>query len=280
MMWGRPVRGSCVTEAAVLAAAFLLLALGAPLVAQPLHYGISPAEIELVPPPGGTASGILVVYNQSERRIRFTVSLEDIFIRPSGTMDVLAPGSVPWSAVALSKVTPAQFDLDPSRTMRVRITVTVPADARGGRYAVIVVSPTPVLQTSVVGGTVSVIVPKLAAKLLVPVHGTEDVHGDIVSMVAAPLPGGKGADVKVVFKNTGNVHVRTTGYLLVLDPAGQQVSKIALPDTLDLPSSMREFKATWAAAVLSPGPYTLRAVVDYGGAALVAGEIAFTARKP
>src|SRR2546427_166930 len=143
MMWGRPVRGSCVTKAAVLAAAFLLFALGAPLVAQPLHYGISPAEIELVPPPGGTASGILVVYNQSERRIRFTVSLEDIFIRPSGTMDVLAPGSVPWSAVALSKVTPAQFDLDPSRTMRVRITVTVPATARGGRYAVIVVSPTP-----------------------------------------------------------------------------------------------------------------------------------------
>ena len=43
---------------------------------------------------------------------------------------------------------------------------------------------------------------------------------------------------------------------------------------------MREFKATWAAAVLSPGSYTLRAVVDYGGAALVAGEIAFTARKP
>src|SRR2546422_284894 len=187
MMWGRPVRGSCVTKAAVLAAAFLLFALGAPLVAQPLHYGISPAEIELVPPPGGTASGILVVYNQSERRIRFTVSLEDIFIRPSGTMDVLAPGSVPWSAVALSKVTPAQFDLDPSRTI---------------------------------------------------------------------------------------------GYLLFLDPAGQQVSRIALPDTLFLPWSMRDFRPTWGAAVLSPGSYTLRAVVDYGGAALVAGEIAFTARKP
>ena len=279
-MWGRPTRGARVTKAAVLAAAFLLFAAGAPLVAQPLRYGISPAEIELVPPPGGTASGILVVYNQSDRRIRFSVSLEDIFIRPSGTMDVLAPGSMAWSAAALSKVTPAQFDLDPARSIRVRITVTVPADARGGRYGVIVVSPTPVLQTSVAGGTVSVIVPKLAAKLLVPVHGTEVVGGDIVNMLAAPLPGGKGADIKIVFKNTGNVHVRTSGYLLVLDSAGHQVTKIGLPDTLVLPSSVREFKATWATTTLSQGTYTLRAVMDYGGTALVAGEIAFIARKP
>jgi hypothetical protein len=234
--------------------------------------------VELVPAPGGTASGIVVVYNRSGRRVRFRVSVEDIAVRPNGTVDVLRPGSTPWSLAALTRVLPSEFDLDSDRSLPVRVTVTVPADARGGRYGAVVVAPTPVLQTTGVTGTVSVVVPKLACRLLVRVRGTEVISGDILTMVAASRPDG-GADARLLFKNTGNVHVRVVGFVAILDATGRQAGKVVLPDVVVLPSGVREFRVTWATP-LAPGSYLVRAVLDYGGPALLAGETGLQVRAP
>lgn len=263
------------------AAAFLVFLFSAAVPAQPLQFGISPAELELVPTPGGTATGVLVVFNRSSSRLRFSVKLEDMYIRPSGEMNLLKSGSLESSVAKLTRVLPSEFDLDPNHQMPVRVSVTVPPDARGARYGAIVVSPAPVLQTPAgTRGTVSIMVPKVVAKLLVPIRGTEVVGGAIVNMLAAPKPGGKGADIKVVFRNSGNVHARTTGDVFVLDASGQQVGKVRLPEALVLPSSIREFRLSWDAKPLEPGTYTVRAVMDYGAAVLVSGEVGFTYRKP
>lgn len=262
------------------AAAFLILLLSAALDAQPLHFGISPGEIELLPAPGGTATGTLIVMNRSPRRVRFSVKVEDMYIRPSGELHLVAGGQLEWSVAKFSRVMPAEFDLDAGTHMPVRVTVTLPPDARGGRYGAIVVSPTPVLQTGGPRGTISVIVPKLAARLLVPVRGTEVVQAAIVSMLAAPRPGGKGAEIKVVFRNSGNVHVRVSGDVAIRNEQGQQLGKLVIPESLVLPASLRKFKLSWEAKGLEPGTYTVRAVLDYGADVLVAGEVAFAVRKP
>src|SRR3990172_8395443 len=77
------------------AAAFLLFVLLAPaLRAEPLRFGISPGDLELVPAPGGTASATLLVMNDSAHRVRFHVQVQDIFLRPGGQLDVLPAGSL------------------------------------------------------------------------------------------------------------------------------------------------------------------------------------------
>ena len=262
---------------AAAAAALALLPAASAGQAQPLSFGLSPPEVELVPAPGGTASGVVVVYSRSGRRVRFRASVEDIAIRPSGIVDLLRPGTTAWSLAGLTRVLPAEFDLDPDRSLPLRVTVTVPSDARGGRYGAVVVAPTPVLQTTGVTGTLSVVVPKLAARLLVKVRGTEVVSADIVAMVAAPRP--PGADVRVTFKNTGNVHVRVQGFVALLDASGRQVGKVALSDVVVLPGGVREFRAAWATP-LPPGTYTVRTVLDYGGPVLLAGETGLHVRGP
>ena len=263
------------------AAAFLLFLFVAPgaLVAQPLRFGISPGDLELVPAPGGTASATLLVMNHSAQRVRFQVQIQDIFLRPGGEMDVLPAGTLEWSVAKMARVTPAEFELEAGQAMPVRVSVTVPPDARGGRYGAVVVSPSPILQAGGVRGTISIVVPKLAARLLVPVKGTEVVRGAITSMLAAPRPGSRGADVKVVFRNSGNVHVRTTGELTILNADGRQLARLPIPEALVLPSSVREFRLTWEAGALDPGVYTVRAMMDYGAEVLVAGELTFTVRK-
>ncbi|MDQ7820710.1 MAG: hypothetical protein QN173_09650 [Armatimonadota bacterium] len=272
-----PRRPRTLPRAAAAAAALALVSAAAAGQAQPLSFGLSPPEVELAPAPAGTATGIVVVYNRSGRRVRFRASVEDIAIRPSGTMDVLRPGSTAWSLASFTRVLPAEFDVDPDRALPVRVTVTVPPDARGGRYGAVVVAPTPVLQTTGVTGTVSVVVPKLASRLLVRVRGTELVSADIQSMVAVARP--PGAEVRLLFRNTGNVHVRVQGFVVLLDASGHQTGKVVLPDVVVLPGGAREFRATWATP-LTPGAYTVRAVLDYGGAALLAGETGLQVRGP
>ncbi len=271
-----PRRPLCLARAAATAAALALWQAAAGQ-AQPLSFGISPPEVELVPAPGGTASGIVVVYNTSGRRVRFRVSVEDIAVRPNGTVDMLAPGRTPWSLASVTRVLPVEFALDPDRSLPVRVTVTVPPDARGGRYGAVVVTPTPVLQTTGVTGTVSVVVPRLASRLLVRVRGTEVVSADITSMVAAVRP--PGAEVRLLFKNTGNVHVRVQGFVVLLDASGRQAGKVVLPDVVVLPGAVREFRAS-VSTPLAPGTYTVRAVLDYGGPALLAGETGLHVRAP
>src|SRR2546428_743502 len=164
--------------------------------AQPIRYGISPGEIELVPPPGGTASAVLVVYNKAPNTARMRVAVQDLYVRPDGVADVLEPGKLSWSVARFTRVQPAEFDLEAERQMPVRIAVTVPRDARGGLYGMIVVTSTPVLQTPAAGkGTFIVVAPKLAARLLVAIRGTEVVQGAIVNMLAAPRPRGAGVAV-------------------------------------------------------------------------------------
>lgn len=270
------IRGPLTT---LTAAAFLIVVAASALGAQPVRFGISPGDLELVPGPGGTASATLLVMNHSQTRLRFRVAAQDIFLRPGGELDVLPAGTLEWSVAKFARITPAEFDLEGGRAMPVRVSVTVPADARGGRYGAIVVSPSPLLQTGSAGGTFSIVVPRLAARLLVPVKGTEVVRGAITNMLAAPRPAAKSADLKVVFRNTGNVHVRASGEVQILSPAGAPVAKLAIPEALILPSSVREFRLTWEAQTLEPGTYTVRAVIDYGGDVLVAGEVGFTIRK-
>lgn len=262
------------------AAAFLLFVLLAPaLRAEPLRFGISPGDLELVPAPGGTASATLLVMNDSAHRVRFHVQVQDIFLRPGGQLDVLPAGTLEWSVAKLARLTPSEFELDAHQAMPIRVSVTVPPDARGGRYGAVVVAPSPILQAGGARGTISIVIPKLAARLLVHVKGTEVVRGAITGMLAAPRPGNRGADVKIVFRNSGNVHVRTTGELTILNADGRQLARLPIPEALVLPSSVREFRLAWEAPALEPGAYTVRAVMDYGADALVAGELTIPVRK-
>ena len=258
-----------------------LLGVGSlPAGAQPIRYGISPGEIELVPASGGTASAVLVVYNKAPNTARMRVVVEDLNIRPDGVADVLAPGKLPWSVARYTRVQPAEFDLEPERQMPVRIAVTVPPGARGGLYGMIVVTSTPVLQTPAGGkATFVVVAPRLAARLLVAIRGTEVVQGAIVNMLAAPRPRGAGADIRVTFRNKGNVHLHTRGEIELLDASGQRIGKLPLPEAVVLPASVREFKISWDKS-LGPGTYTVRAVIDYGADVLVSGELTFAYRGP
>ena len=267
------------TAAAAFLLSCLLLAAAGRLAAQPVRFGISPTDLELAPEPGRTATGTLLVLNHSAQRVRFRVQVQDIFLRPGGEMDVLPPRSMAWSVAAAARVAPSEFELDGGTAMRVRVSVTLPADARGGRYGAVVVWPTPVLQTGGARGTVSIVIPKLAARLLVPVRGTEVARGAITGMLVAPRGGGRGLEAKIVFRNTGNVHLRAAGELSILTAEGRPVARLPIARALVLPGTVREFRIASVGPALEPGAYVARAVIDYGGDALVSGELTFTVRR-
>src|SRR5438874_1246748 len=118
---------------------------------------------------------------------------------------------------------------------------SLPAGAQPIRYGI---SPGEIELVPASGGTATfvVVAPRLAARLLVAIRGTEVVQGAIVNMLAAPRPRGAGADIRVTFRNKGNVHLHTRGEIELLDASGQRIGKLPLPEAVVLPASVREFK--------------------------------------
>lgn len=240
----------------------LLLLLAAPLQAQGVRFGISPAEIILAPSPGRTATGIFVVVNQGSVRTHFKILVMEL--------DGVAPA---YSAVSMTKAVPREFSLDAKKSAAVRLIVDVPPDARGGRFAGVQVQSSPVLQRQPTGSYV-VIRPALVGRLLVSIRGTEVREGDIVSMSA--LRNNGVVEFLLTFRNVGNTWLQTSGHVTVTDSAGKEVAKIPFPDALVLPESFREFKILWHAP--PSGTFKARALIDYGGPNLIAGQLQLTLR--
>jgi hypothetical protein len=88
--------------------------------------------------------------------------------------------------------------------------------------------------------------------------------------------------VVATLKNTGHVHVRTKGQMLVYDKAGTMVRKILVPDVPVLPESEREVMIALAdegQASLPPGEYKVELRIDVGLPELLVGETTVTIGK-
>lgn len=228
----------------------LVSALSAQAQHRTLSFTLAPAELDLSIAAGTEVKAPLTVSNGSAEAMRFHAAPRDI--------------SDPALSVRVV-VEPTDFAVDPGKPIILRVTVTIPKDARGGRYAGILVSGVPLDFL----GTGPTAVPAILAKVLVRVPGTEVVAAGIQSIAARPIEGG--AEVRVVFANQGNIHVRARGRLAVLDARGKSELTQSLGEGLLLPSEVRRFEAKVEGLV--PGPHVFRAVFDYGADTLSVGTV-------
>ena len=89
--------------------------------------------------PGQAVTGTIEIENQGSEPVRLEVYLQDWEYLEGGTGDKLfsAPGSSPWSAAGWISYFPKQVELPSRGKGLVEYTIRVPADATGGRYAVL-----------------------------------------------------------------------------------------------------------------------------------------------
>lgn len=251
-----------------------------------MAIGIRPMRYEIVIAPGGSASGEVIVVNETDKDFEAEPVLK-VFNKNNDegfpvylSKDQLEEQNKIEDFLSWIEISDKPISVPAKSEVAVSYTVHVPKDAKpGGRYATIAYQP-------VLDASEGILVNVRAASLLYVTVGNE---GDIIRAGKLDSFGlreeptsGKALTFYVTFSNTGNTHLRPVGWIEVtnldtgsqfkeiakyVDPkTGQIVASDAVPVNLNkscvLPGSSRTFKAEWKND-LKPGRYLADLTLTY-----------------
>lgn len=195
---------------------------------------ISPLKFELNVAPASETSGTVKITNDTGKAITLYTSREDFVAGDdSGTPTFVKPqnqGSDVFSLANWITIEDKNLTLAQGETREVRFTVKVPGNAEpGGHYGAIFFAP------AADKGQVAVI-QRLGALVLVDVPGEAKVSANLEKFEIGTSSGTK-FDAKTEFstfpiafstrlKNDGNVHVKPTGKIELVDESGEVLKNV------------------------------------------------------
>ena len=178
-----------------------------------------------------------------------------------GQVELTEDGEAEFGILTWTSVSPSEFLLEPGQEEAVTFLIEVPEDAPpGGHYMSVLAN-----LGSSGGGEGVVVGQRIGSLVLLRVAG-EVVEQAHVAEIAAPGFAAKGPIAfDVVLRNTGNVHLRPVGELVVKGTFGGEVARLPLEQRNLLPNSERAFSATWDTG-WNLGRYTAEYTGIYGSA--------------
>lgn len=229
-------------------------------------FSVDPARVELTIAPGRQKGVMLSVDNsQSDEPLHIKAYLTDIVYLSSGDYDFPPAGSALHSSANWIKIIPDELDVPAKKKGFVRVGVSVPAEAKGGYYAMLFFESSPSYESSGLGINF-----RIGALVDVKVAGTESRKAEL-SNIAFIEP--KRIEVEVL--NQGNVLIRPKGKIKILDAQGKKrIKQFDFNPQLQsiLPDALRKFW-TEIEEPLLPGAYRIKAEIDYGTKYLLVGEL-------
>ncbi|MFQ5860425.1 MAG: hypothetical protein ACE5IG_02605 [Dehalococcoidia bacterium] len=220
---------------------------------------ISPPNFELEADPGQVVAQQIRVTNRGEAPIPITMEVAGF--TPTGqegqvalTEDEEVRGIVTWLTVS-----PRSFVLEPDQEQQVTFVIEVPLDAEpGGHYASILASVGATTQAGAVA-----VGQRVGSLVLLRVSG-EVIEQARVTSFSVPGLSAKGPiPLDILVENTGNVHVRPAGEIIVKGTFGGEVARIPVEQKAVLPGSPRTFSVTWDTG-WKIGRYTAEYIGFYG----------------
>jgi hypothetical protein len=240
-----------------------------------ISLGVAPPIIELSVPQGGVHMFDLRVCNQGDGPLSIRAYVLGIKLAVDGTPIPLKEGEGQWSCANWTTLDKTEFELPSGKTQAVRATIRVPWGVAGGRYATILFEATPILPYRItsevaLGARVGAIVMESVPHTLVK-------DGEVLE--ARISDSKKNAVVFTVeFRNTGNVHVKAKGSVVIKNIKGRIIDTVPLNvDTgTVLPGSIRVFEATWSNPKrMEKGDYSAEVRINYGGMKAALGVVHF-----
>lgn len=248
-------------------------------------YKLSPLVTEIQAEPGKSYTAALDITGSATEPEQVLLSVSDWDKLANGDEraykeDTLDRACGSWIALDRPLVTARAGAVE-----HVKISFTVPAGASGTYWtAITAVGSTRMMNAPSAGGEQrgANVEAKLSyvAKVFINVTSGGIVEGKITAFefrAAQPglAAGKKPPQFDVTFHNSGNLVVKPSGYVEIRSMDGETLSQIEIPSQMvALPLHDRILSAALKAPP-PPGEYIALAVLDYGGANLVAGEIRF-----
>lgn len=246
---------------------------GLPLSYADISFSVSPPIMELNVPSGGVKTMKLLVYNQGDMPIHVNGDIVDMDIEPDGNTTLLPAGSSPWSCADWITLDKDEFDIEAGEKKTVVARLTVPRGTRGGRYAAIIfqaIGPRKRGRGAIVVGA------RLGTLIMETIPRTIKRQGEIIEIKAKRDPeerfllGAKAPITFVVsFRNTGNIHIKAKGSVVIKDSNNRIVDRVPLMAGTGtvLPDGVREFEGTWSnkRKMVEGGEYTAEVRITFPG---------------
>lgn len=221
------------------------------------QLGISPGSMDMTVGTGENNLPSITVRNDSEKPVDFEVKLAGYGQATDGNTQVLEPDTNPLSALEYIRFDPAQFHLEPGASQNIEVSASVPEDASGGRYAIVLVIGRPAADEPIT--TIS----RLGVLVRLTVDGSRLIQqGSIKHVGAGVIEPDKPIVMKVTYANEGNIHYKVRSVIAISDIDGNELEKVQSNALLVLPGYSREISADWIPdRDLEPGKYNMMARV-------------------
>jgi hypothetical protein len=206
---------------------------------------ISPLTFELIANPGETISSVISISNDQVVPAGVTIEIED-FIPVGEEGQVALEENSENTTYSLSKwvtTNPQTFVLGPGETKPVEFTINVPLNAEpGGHYGSVLAN---ISGAAPQGGGVGV-AQKVGSLLLLNVTGEIKESLRIIEFSAPNFSEYGPISILSRFENTGSVHLKPGGFIIVKNSFGREIAKLDLPQKNVLPNSIRRIETSLA----------------------------------
>jgi len=184
---------------------------------------VTPLRVELKLTPGAAHTQAVTLKNDSKQAVRVRARVDDWYLSKDGTPQFKAvEPDAPYSAAPWIRLNPPEQLVAPGATAIVRFTTTVPADAKVAGYRCAVMFEFDPPDAAAAAKARDVQFRGRVATLLYATVGSPPPMVDLTDLQPRMVKGQPPA-VVASLANTGRVHVRTKGTLLIYDQTGKMV---------------------------------------------------------
>ncbi len=235
---------------------------------------IDQSKIRLSISPGESGYGEINIENVTSETRSIRAYLEDWRYLPpaDGTKEFLPAGTTPLSAATWISFSPAEFTLEPFSKQKLKYSVRVPPEAKGGYYAVLFFesvfnNPGPEQGGLKVGMNIAI---RVATLFYIEAEGSLNRTGQLSDYSVEHTTSDDPFLISIKFKNTGNVDITAGGNFNILDEKNMVLARGEFKDIYTFPGDSALLSATWKEA-LPKGKYHLILTFNLGKALEEAG---------
>lgn len=227
------------------------------------QYVLSPTKYELDMDPGEKANRELIVSNRTGQTVTLEFGTEDFegSQNPSEATVFLGGEAGAYSAKDWIKPEVNSIVLQQGETLTMNVAITVPKSAEpGGHYASLFASTT--IESQQDGSAVN-ITSRLGCLFLIRVSGAIVEEGSLSTPEISGFSESGPVQIGLVFTNSGNIHLKPSGRILITNFLGQTVAEIPVKEWVVLPDASRRTTVEWDTGY-QLGRYTAKAEINYG----------------
>ncbi|MDF2460668.1 MAG: exported protein of unknown function [Candidatus Saccharibacteria bacterium] len=243
-------------------------------------FQVSPPTSNYASDPGGTTKGTIKVTNLTDAPIAIRVTKENFVAKgEEGQIELVNDANPLYSLAPWFNVSLPEFNIPAKKTQEVGYTVGIPVNAEpGGRYGAIVFSTVPPKLPA--GQSGAAVQQRIASIVFQRINGAANEELKVESFATGNSNYEKGP-VKFItrLKNTGNVHEKATGKIVIKNILGMKVDEIKLAEHFVIPGAIRKLQNDWPEGKKKPfmfGYYTADLDATYAGGKSLKASTSFT----